>query len=171
MIFDVGTGSGAVGLTLAAELPQARAVLADVSAGALAVARTNARRLGLAGRVSFKRLDILKPSPAPKLAGGFLIVAANLPYLPAARYRRTMPDVKEFEPKLALVSGKDGLDHYRALMKRLAEWRREPDLLLLEADPPQFGALKKLVAAALPRHRLEIQKDLAGNARVLLASK
>jgi release factor glutamine methyltransferase len=178
LIIDVGTGSGAVGLTLAAELHHAQAVLLDVSPKALAVARHNARRLKLSRRVRLLRIDILKKTASQKLTPdaflrrrkyGRLIIAANLPYLPTATYRKSQPEVRVHEPRLALVSGRDGLDHYRALMDRLREAGLAPDLLLLEADPPQFAALKKVVRGALPGHRLEIKKDLAGNARVLLA--
>jgi release factor glutamine methyltransferase len=178
LIIDVGTGSGAIGLTLAAESPSALATLVDVSAKALAVARRNARRLKLSRRVSLLRIDILKKSAAQKLTpdaflrrrkNSRLVVAANLPYLPTAIYQKSQPEVRTHEPRLALVSGRDGLDHYRALMDRLREARLSPDLLLLEVDPPQFAVLKKIVRAALPGHRLEIKKDLAGNARVLLA--
>lgn len=173
LILDIGTGSGAIGLTLAAELPDSRVVCADVSAAALSAARKNARRLGVSKRVRFAMINILKKGSfaALRMTRGKhpFVLTANLPYLSEAAYRKTSPDIRRHEPKIALVSGRDGLRHYRALMKRLAEWRLSPDLLALEADPPQFAALKKIVRKTLPNHRLEIKKDLAGNARVLLA--
>ncbi len=173
-ILDIGTGSGAIGLTLAAELPGSKAILADVSNKALTLARRNARQLGLFNRVFFRKIDILKNGSFASLRmtkrkAGRLILVANLPYLPAAIHRRARPEVRLHEPKQALVSGKDGLGHYRALMDRLKESRLEPGILLIEADPPQFPKLEKMIHAALPRHRIEIKKDLAGNARVLLA--
>jgi len=168
-IFDVGTGTGAIGLTLAAELPKAKAVLFDVSKKALDVARANARALKLDRRVRLVRLDVLRrPLPEPK---GFVILAANLPYLPSADWKKTWPEVRLHEPKLALVSGADGLDHYRALFKRLARWKRPPDLLAIEAEPTQFQELRRLTLGLMPGARVEILKDLHGDDRVLVAAK
>ncbi len=169
-ILDIGTGSGAIGLTLAAELPKAKAVLYDISKRALDVARLNARALKLGRRVRLGRHDILKMTlPEPK--GGFRILAANLPYLPLASWAKAAPEVRLREPKLALVSGKDGLDHYRALYKSLARWKRGPELLALEADPGQFAELRRMTAALLPGAGIEVRKDLHGDERILVASK
>lgn len=168
-VLDIGTGTGAVGLTLAAELPKAKAVLYDVSKKALEVARANARALKLGRRVRLARLDILRqPLPEPK---GFVIVAANLPYLPAAEWKKTWPEVRLHEPKLALVSGPDGMRHYRALFKRLARWKRPPGLIGLEAEPGQFAELSRLALGRMPGARLEVLKDLHGDDRILVASK
>lgn len=169
-ILDVGTGSGAIGLTLAAELPEAKAVLCDISKRALGVARLNARALKLGRRVRLVRHDILKKTlPEPK--GGFRILAANLPYLPLASWAKAAPEVRLREPKLALVSGKDGLDHYRALYKSLARWRRKPELLALEAEPGQFAELRRMTAALMPDADIAVLKDLHGDERILVASK
>ena len=73
--------------------------------------------------------------------------------------------------KLALASGADGLDHYRGLYKRLARWKRAPDLLALEAEPGQFEELARMTRALMPEARVEILNDLHGDERVLIASK
>lgn len=169
-ILDVGTGSGAIGLTLAAERPKAKAVLYDISKKALDVARANARALKLARRARLAKVDILRQSlPEPK--GGPVVLAANLPYLPSALWKETAPEVRDHEPKLALVSGADGLDHYRALFKKLSRWKRPPDILALEAEPGQFPELRGLALALMPGARVDILKDLYGDDRVLIASK
>jgi release factor glutamine methyltransferase len=182
-IIDIGAGSGAIGLTLAAELPGARAVLADVSGAALAVARRNAERLGLAARTAFETLDVFSPNPpltgtqAPKtLVRAFsgaepVVLTANLPYLAASVWERTGPEVRDHEPRLALVSGSDGLDHYRALMERLKERSLEPDLVAFEADPHQMPELERMVKNAFRRHCTEIRRDLHGDLRVLIAKR
>lgn len=167
-ILDVGTGSGAIGLTLAAERPGSDALLTDVSARALAVARKNARALKIHAR--FAKLDVLKPSKSPRLGAGFLILAANLPYLPEARMRTVSPEVRR-EPRLALVSGADGLRHCRALARRLAEWRLDPDLLLIEAEPGQMEKLETLFGRVLPDRRFARHRDLYGDERVLSMTK
>jgi release factor glutamine methyltransferase len=173
-ILDVGTGSGAVGLTLAAELRAARVTALDISVRALRVARRNAALLKLDRRVSFARADILK-GRLPGVTGhrprvtGPRIVVANLPYLPERAWRKTAPEVHAYEPKPALVSGRDGLRHYRALFMTLARWKRPPDLLALEAEPGQFAELRRLAGAAMPSARVEVLEDLHGDERILIA--
>ena len=168
VILDIGTGSGAIGLTLAAEHPKAKAILYDVSAKALAVAATNAKRFKLGRRVRLAKLDILKKRlPEQK---DQTIIVANLPYLPLATWKKAQPEVRAHEPKLALVSGKDGLDHYRALFKNLVRWKRPPLLLALEAEPGQFVELATLTRETMPQAEIEILKDLHGDERVLVAA-
>jgi len=169
-IVDVGTGSGVIGLTLAVERPKAKTVLCDVSAKALAVARGNVRVMKLGRRARLVRLDVLKRLP-PEPKSGFTVLAANLPYLPLKTWKKTAPEVRLREPKLALVSGDDGLVHYRALFRKLARWKRPPDLLALEAEPGQFPELRRLTAALMPDAEIEVLKDLYGDERVLVASK
>ena len=169
-ILDVGAGSGAIGATLAAELPGATALLLDVSAKALKIARMNVRALKLGRRVRIRKADVLR-GPLPEPAGGFRIVAANLPYLPTAAWRRAAPEVRLREPKLALVSGADGFRHVRALYKRLARWKRPPELLAVEAEPGQFAELRRMTDALLPDAEVTVLKDLHGDERVLVASK
>ncbi len=170
-ILDIGCGSGAIGLTLAAELPKARVICADVSAKALAVAKKNAKALGVANRVTFKKADVFK-NRSFDFAGASLrmTMVANLPYLPERTWKNAMPDVKKFEPKLALASGKDGLDHYRALMARIAESGITPRMLVLEAEPDQMAELEKIVAGVLPKHDVLPIRDLFGDDRILVAT-
>lgn len=172
-IFDIGTGSGAIGLTLAAELSESRAVLTDVSRPALRIARKNAERLDVTSRTEFKLLDILDPTATPPCRpSGFLVIVANLPYLSESHLKETQPEISRYEPTVALASGSDGLKHYRALIDRLAEWNFNPDLLLIEADPNQFSLLEKLIRnRLLPDYQISIRKDLSGNARILVAQK
>jgi len=119
---DVGTGSGAIALALADELPSCEVVATDASAAALEVARANAARLGLAERVRF----FVGTLPGEAGGGGegsdgeaFDLVLANLPYVPEPEWERLPPEVREWEPREALVAGADGLDAYRALLPRL----------------------------------------------------
>ncbi len=168
-IVDVGTGSGAIGATLAAERAKTKAILYDVSKKALDVAASNISRLKLGRRVRCARLDILHQAlPEPK---GASVVVANLPYLPDAVWKRSRPEVRTHEPKLALVSGADGLRHYRALFKRLMVWKRRPVMIAIEAEPEQFPELADLTRALLPDARPEILKDLHGDDRVLIAAR
>jgi release factor glutamine methyltransferase len=111
---EVGVGSGAVIVALARELPQAWWVGVDISAPALAVARENAARHGVAARISFLRSDLLAAlKPAPR----FHLLVANFPYVPRPDWEELPKDIKEFEPRTALLGGDDGLDLIRPLVQ------------------------------------------------------
>ncbi|MGH2906730.1 MAG: peptide chain release factor N(5)-glutamine methyltransferase, partial [Solirubrobacterales bacterium] len=107
-ILDVATGSGAVALALADELPDATIVASDVSAEALAVARANAGRLGF--EIDFVESDLLA-----SVDGVFDAIAANLPYVARGELAGLQPEITDYEPALALDGGEDGLDLVRAL--------------------------------------------------------
>lgn len=113
-ILDVGTGSGALIVTLLAELPQATGVATDVSDEALAVARENAQRLGVAPRVTF-----LNARDLDGIEGPYDLLVSNPPYIPTADIPGLAPDVRTYDPMGALDGGADGLDVYRALARGL----------------------------------------------------
>lgn len=172
-IFDVGTGSGCIALTLAAEWPDSHALAVDISDEALHVAERNAIHLGLEARTTFAHLDISdttseKPNLPPH---AFLALTANLPYLPDFSWDTRARGIKDHEPVRAFVSGADGLNHYRALLRQLKSWKLTPDIMLFEADPHQFEPLAKLVRGAFKNHQMKVIKDLRGLDRILLATK
>lgn len=109
-ILDLGTGSGAIIVTLLAELPGATGLATDLSAAALEVARGNAKALGVASRLAFAE----GPWWAP-VAGRFDLIVSNPPYIPAAEIAGLSPDVGDFDPHLALDGGADGLEPYRRI--------------------------------------------------------
>jgi release factor glutamine methyltransferase len=140
---DVGTGSGAVACALAVARPDLSVVAVDSDAAALAVARDNVARLGLAGRVRLLRGDLLEP-----LGDGQLdVVAANLPYLPSACLDGLPREVSGFEPRLALDGGPDGLRLLRRLVVQAAAALRPEGWLVLEVGEDQAGDLASLMAA------------------------
>ncbi|MBU1965478.1 MAG: peptide chain release factor N(5)-glutamine methyltransferase, partial [Proteobacteria bacterium] len=104
-ILDIGTGSGAIGVVLARELHAARVVAADISAGALAVARRNALAHGVADRVDFFQGDLLAA-----VSGNFDIICSNPPYIPDVQYGLLPAGIRDFEPRGALIAGPDGMD-------------------------------------------------------------
>ncbi|MEX2105763.1 MAG: peptide chain release factor N(5)-glutamine methyltransferase, partial [Solirubrobacterales bacterium] len=118
-VLDVGTGSGAIALAIADELPGCAVTAIDTSPGALDVARANAERLGLADRVRFLEgglPEALEGVHAP----AFDLILANLPYVAERDWASLQPEVTEWEPREALLAGPDGLDAYRALLPRVA---------------------------------------------------
>ena len=161
-VLDVGTGSGAIALAVADELPGARVLATDTSSDAVELARANATRLGLASRV-----EVIEGSyPADR--GPFDLVLANLPYVTAAEWDDLAPDIREFEPRDALVAGADGLDAIRSLLAEIAA-AEPPRAIALEHGEGQAGAVAELIASA-GFTAVERRRDLAGIERVVVGS-
>lgn len=159
-VLDVGTGSGAIACSLAAELPAAFVEATDTSRTALDVAEENARRLGVEARCRFTCADIV---PAGE-CGSFDAILANLPYIPTASIPRR-PDPVAFEPLCAVDGGLDGLDVYRKLLAIAPKLLRRRGIVLLEAAPPTIDALASLSADAFPRAVVLVREDYAGQKR------
>ena len=160
-IVDIGTGSGAILLTLLAEWPSARGVGTDVDAAAQAVAAENATRLGVAARWRPVRGDWYAGERGP-----FDLVVSNPPYLAAAEIAALAPDVRDWEPRHALTAGPTGLEAYVAIAGGLAAVLAPGGRALLEIGPTQADAVVGLLAAAgLPGAR--VHPDLDGRDRVV----
>ncbi len=161
-IADIGTGSGAIAISLAVSLPDAHLIATDISADALAVARGNAERHNVANRIEFREGDLLTPLDEP-----VHILTANLPYLTTAMWQDEYPEVHGHEPRLALDGGPDGLDQVRRLLAD-APTRLAPNAALLaEIGEWQGDAASALAAAAFRNARIVVHPDLAGRDRVL----
>lgn len=165
-VLDVGTGSGAIGCTLAAEIPGVIVDGTDTSAAALKMAEYNARRLGVHARCRFVLADIVA-APATK---SYDVVIANLPYVPSGEIPRK-PDPVGFEPLAALDGGPDGLNPYRRLLAAAPRLLRPGGLLLMEAAPPTIGALAALARAALSGAQIEVRQDYGGRDRYVWAKR
>jgi release factor glutamine methyltransferase len=157
-VLDLGTGSGAIALAVAAELPGCEVLATDTSAGALAVARANSERLGLAERVE------LVEAMLPPGLGGFDLVLANLPYVGEAEWGGLEPEVTEWEPREALLAGPDGLDVLRAAIPAAAG---VAPVLGLEVGAGQAAAVGDLAMEA-GFGAIEVRSDLAGIPRVVV---
>ncbi len=161
---DIGTGSGAVALALAHDLPDLQMEATDISAAALKVAARNADRLGLQSRIRWSLGDVTDPLTAP-----VDLLVANLPYIADAEWDRLPVSVRAYEPPLALRGGADGLDVYRRLLERLPGRLKPQAFLALEIDPGQWPGLRALVAERLRPREIDIVTDLGGRERVLVA--
>jgi release factor glutamine methyltransferase len=129
-IVDVGTGSGCIALSLAGERPDAEVYAVEISPSALAVAEENARRLGLEGRVWFRAGDLLEPLRG--FEGAFDLLASNPPYVDPSERAGLAPEVRDYEPPLALFPPGDRYAVYRRLIPQAAAFARPRGLLLLE---------------------------------------
>lgn len=162
-IADIGTGSGCLAVTLAKHLPQAIICAVDASTQALAVARQNADRHGVAERSTFWLGDLLAP-----LAQSFDVIVSNPPYVSEAELAATAPEVRRYEPPLALVAGPDGLAVIRRLLPEAKTKLNSPGLLLVEISASQGGTVSQLARDVFPQAQVTIEKDLAGRDRVLV---
>ncbi|MHB8488313.1 MAG: peptide chain release factor N(5)-glutamine methyltransferase [Candidatus Dormibacteria bacterium] len=158
-VADLGTGSGCIAVTLAAEVPGIRVFGTDVSAAALEVARANAAALGV-------DVSLLECSWADSLDGGFDLIVSNPPYVTTAELAAVDRDVRDFEPEGALLGGDDGLDAYRALLTSIRD-HVTTARLMVEVDPRHADAVAALVAATFPGATASPVADLTGRTRVL----
>ncbi|MEW6172589.1 MAG: peptide chain release factor N(5)-glutamine methyltransferase [Bacillota bacterium] len=165
-VADVGTGSGAVAVSLAVLIPGVRIFASDISSEAIAVAEGNAVRHGVAERVSFYRGDLLEPFLEEEAV--FDLVAANLPYVPAGELAK-LPEEVRFEPESALDGGPDGLDPYRRLIPQAVRLVKPGGFVLMEIGPGQGRAAVELLTP--DAWEAVIKPDLAGWERLVVARR
>jgi len=164
-IVDIGTGSGAIALALLSELPNAKVVATDISADALKVAGYNAKRLGFASRVMFQQGSYFEP-----LSGLFDIIISNPPYITTSDIAMLEPEVREYDPKIALDGGVDGLDAYRSLLGEAASWLNKNGTVFFEIGFDQATRITTL-ATEFGWRSIKISKDFGKNDRVFEASR
>jgi release factor glutamine methyltransferase len=164
VLADLGTGTGCLGVSLCAERPAWKAVLADISAPALAVAADNAERHGVAERVLPVQGDLRESLFLP---GALDCIVSNPPYVSETEYYRLAPEVRDFDPRYALVPGVSGLEHRRALAVRAVEALRPGGLLLMEFGAEQGRAVEEIFCGRHEWADIRIHRDLAGLERCL----
>ena len=163
-VADVCTGSGCVAIALATERPALQVVATDISERALAVAAVNARTYEVADRVRFLRTDILSG-----VIDKFDLIVSNPPYVPLGDRGGLQPDVRDFEPALALFGGDDGLEVARSLAAHATVRLKPGGLLLFECGAGQEQSVRALINNASPLTLLDIRRDLQGIPRVAIA--
>jgi release factor glutamine methyltransferase len=163
-IIDLGTGSGCIAVCLAKQLPGAQITAVDVSEAALAVARRNAERHGVSGRVEFARSDLLADVPA----GQFDVIVSNPPYITSSEMATLDASVRDHEPHLALDGGADGTDVIARIIDAVPRWLVPGGLLAMEISPTIVSQVNQLVAGSSLRP-LPTLLDLAGRVRIVQA--
>jgi len=171
IIADIGTGSGCIAVALARALPTAVLYATDRSPAALRVAEHNAARHGVKDRVQFLVGNLLEPLRAHGLEGKVAAVVSNPPYIPDGELLELQPEVRMFEPRLALAGGVDGLEFYHRLLGNAMEFLVQGGLLDLEVGQGQAGPLSEIAVAHGGYAQAGLVRDAAGIERVLCLSK
>lgn len=168
-VLDLCTGSGAVALALATEIPQAQITATDISQTALECARENARRLSLDGKIDWRQGSLWEPL-AP--AGGFFdLITANPPYVSQREYEDLPRQVKDYEPAEALLAGEDGLDYIRDIIGGARAFLRSQGWLLVELGAGQAAAALQLARENGAYGETSTARDLQGHERVLVCRR
>ena len=165
-VVDVGTGSGAIAITLATEMSQIQVTAVDLSTAALEVARKNANCHEVNDQIEFVEQDLLAGPSDNK----FDIVVSNPPYVTSEEYETLSRNVREYEPQLALESGPTGMECYQRLVPQAAERLNDGGWLVLETSPMLMEQLKTLVVEN-GFDEISIVSDLAGHPRIVTARR
>lgn len=168
---DVGTGSGILAVTLAAERPKWRMIASDLSGDALGMARRNAEKHGVGSRIDFVQGDLLSPFIGDNGYAKVDVLVSNPPYIPSSDIPRLQREVREHEPHLALDGGEDGLNPYRLMAGQLSELKRLPRLVAWEVGAGQAADVAELLRSVSDWDEIRYVKDYAGIDRHVIAVK
>lgn len=165
-ILDIGTGSGAIALALAKELPEAEIIATDISPSALRIAKKNAHNLQLEKNIEFLKGDLFAP-----VKGLFDIIVSNPPYISAAEYEELPHGVKDFEPRLALLAGQTGVEFYEKLIYQSKNHLKKDGWLLMEIGAPQAEKIRIIMQECAFFENIDVRRDYAGHDRVIKGRK
>lgn len=168
-IVDIGTGSGAIPITIAVQCPAWQISTSDISPAATEVAKRNAVRNGVAERISFFQGDLLAPFIA--LQSEIDILISNPPYIPTQNIEELQPEVRAYEPMSALDGGGDGLVLYRRMIDQLRELAKPPRLIGFEVGMGQAREVASLLQTAMADAEVRIVEDYGGIERHVIAIK
>jgi release factor glutamine methyltransferase len=166
-IADIGTGCGAIAVSLALALPQAKIYATDISASALQIAGINCQRHGVNSQVELLQGNLLDPLPQP-----VDMIVANLPYIKSCEFKDLSPEIRKFEPMMALVGGEDGLDKIQQMLEQMpgklsTHCSRCSAYFLLEIGQGHGEMVTSLISSYFPQASIELISDLGGIERVV----
>jgi release factor glutamine methyltransferase len=168
LLLEIGTGSGAISIALAKELPEAKITATDLSPKALSVAEENAAKNKVRDQIRFLQGDLFHPVPK---GAAFDLVVSNPPYITRRQLSSLMPEIRDYEPRIALDGGKDGLDFFRRALPAVGEYLRPGGWFLAEMGAGQDRQVLEIAAKNLELDSLSFAKDLSGISRVFKARK
>jgi len=168
-LIDCGTGSGCIAVSIAVESPQARVIALDLSAAALNVAKRNARAHNVLDRVQFLGGDLLAPLNVRRIEGKVDCIVSNPPYVPEKDFTSLQREVRDWEPKLALLAGSDGLTIYRRLIPQALAVLKKGGHLILEIGFSMKDSVSRLFQSGW--QNIKVQEDFSGIPRVVVAQK
>ena len=168
LILELGTGSGCIACSLAVKRADASITAVDLSPAALDIARQNAKKHAVQNRIRFLEGNLFEPVERNER---FDVILSNPPYVCDHELAELDADVRDHEPKLALLAGKDGLDVIRRIIAKTGEYLTDHGVLLLEFDPAQSEAIRKMCLEHNRFSNCRIIKDLARRDRVAVIQK
>ncbi len=171
IIVDLCTGSGCIAVSLARELPKARIFATDRSGAALALARENAKANGVADRIRFFEGDLFDPLDELDIGGRIDVITANPPYVRESERPGLQPEVRDFEPALALFAGPEGTEVADRILIAAPRYLRAGGLLVMEMGIGQAGALRNTATESGGYSAVKVLRDLAGIERVIVAER
>jgi release factor glutamine methyltransferase len=170
-IIDLCTGSGCIAVSLAKELTAARIIATDASEKALVVARENTRRHGVSEQIRFLPGDLFEPLEELDIRGQIDIIVSNPPYVQAGDLSTLQPEVRNYEPEMALIAGPEGTEMAKRIIRLAPEYLKKNGTLIMEMGLGQAEALTRMVEATGAFYNPELVNDLAGIERVIIARK
>ena len=170
-VCDLCTGSGCIAVAIGKNFPDARLIATDISAGALEVAAGNVAKHQLHERVELLQGDLFEPLVGQLDVGQFDLIVCNPPYVSSAEYETLAVNVRDYEPKSALLAGADGLDIYRRLIDKVDQFLKPGAALMLEIGYAQGPAVQDMLEQTGAFAEIKIEKDPHDNDRVVTATK
>ncbi len=170
-IIDIGTGSGNISVSLAYYLKDAQLFASDISKDALAVARINAQKNNVVDKVCLLRGNLFEPFNNHLEKGNTDFIVSNPPYVEESDLNKLGPEIRDNEPRTALVAGKDGLCFYKQIIKEAPVWLKANGFLVMEVGETQARTVKSLLEKEGHFGNIEIFKDLQGIERIISAER
>ncbi len=168
LVADIGTGSGVIALSIAFEIPWSHIVAVDISDEALSLAEENAHIMGIEERITFVSGNMLE---SLKGRGAFDTIISNPPYVKSESIKNLSPEVKDFDPEIALDGGYNGFRFLSEIAGGAHQYLKSGGLILLECEDDQALQVKKIIDGTNIYSGVKIIKDLAGTNRVVKAQK
>ena len=170
-IMDIGTGSGNIAISLAKNLNNVEIYASDISQEAIAIAKTNVQRHNVADKICLLRGDLFDAFSSSVEKGQVDFTVSNPPYVSESEWKNLEPELRDHEPREALVGGKDGLCFYSQIIKNAADWLMPDGYLIIEIGETQANSIIKLMESEGHYEDIEIIKDLQGKERVISARR